>query len=90
MSYALKKLEKAGKTEAQGGDQQAKRQFYYNVFLLDPSQSQKAVHKESLERLKASETTTKGWFTAVQIGKMEVLIQSRKILKPFVKQPVKA
>ena len=33
--------------------------------------AKKAVHKESLERLKVSETTTKGWFTAVQIGKME-------------------
>ena len=78
MSYALKKLEKAGKgelsqawKEAQGGGQQAKRHFYYNAFLLDPTQSKKAVHKESLERLTVQETTTKGWFTPFQIGKME-------------------
>ena len=78
MSYALKKLEKAGKhelpqawKEAQGGGQQGKRHFYYNVFLLDPTQSKKAVHKESLERLTVKETKTMGWFTASQIGKME-------------------
>ena len=78
MSYALKKLEKAGKSqlpqawkEAQGAGQQAKREFYYNVFLLDPTQSKKAVHKESLERLTVKEEKTKGWFTSSQIGTME-------------------
>eukprot|EP00435_Cladocopium_sp_Y103_P002243 s4344_g1.t1 len=57
MSYALRKLEKAGKgelsqarKEAQGGGQQAKRHFYYNVFLLDPTQSNKAVHRRQQPR----------------------------------------
>ena len=78
MSYALKKLEKAGKhefpqawKEAQGGGHQAKRHLYYNVFMLDPTQGKKAAHKESMERLTTKETKTMGWLTASQIGKMQ-------------------
>ena len=56
-------LRNAWEKANQAGSQQAKREFYYNVFLLDPNVSQKAVHKESLERLQENETTTKGWMT---------------------------
>ena len=56
---------------SQAGSQQAKREFYYHVFLLDPAVSKKAVHKESLERLQEKETTTKGWMTAYQVGVLQ-------------------
>ena len=75
VGYTLKKLAKAGKTElpeawkkAQASGQQGKREFYYNVFLLDPEQSTKAVHKESLEKLTVESTTVKGW---MEIGKLQ-------------------
>ena len=64
-------LRNAWEKASQAGSQQAKREFYYNVFLLDPNVSQKAVHKESLERLQEKETTTKGWMTAYQIGVLQ-------------------
>jgi len=54
-------LRNAWEKASQAGGQQAKREFYYNVFLLDPAVSHKAVHKESLERLQEKET-------AYQIG----------------------
>ena len=44
-------LRNAWEKAKQEGSQQAKRDFYYNVFLLDPAVSKKEVHKESLERL---------------------------------------
>ena len=78
VGYTLKKLAKAGKTElpeawkkAQASGQQGKREFYYNVFLLDPEQSTKAVHKESLEKLTVESTTVKGWMTKWEIGKLQ-------------------
>ena len=64
-------LRNAWEKASQAGSQQAKREFYYHVFLLDPSVSHKAVHKESLERLQEKETTTKGWMTAYQIGVLQ-------------------
>ena len=78
VGYTLKKLAKAGKTElpeawkkAQASGQQGKRELYYNVFLLDPEQSTKAVHKESLEKLTVESTTVKGWMTKWEIGKLQ-------------------
>lgn len=64
-------LRNAWEKASQAGGQQAKREFYYNVFLLDPAVSHKAVHKESLERLQEKETVTKGWMTAYQIGVLQ-------------------
>ena len=78
VNYQMNKLEKAGKPElpqawkkAQAGGQQTRREFYYQVFLLDPTVAKKEIHKESLERLKVQNTLTKGWFTKWDIGKME-------------------
>eukprot|EP00435_Cladocopium_sp_Y103_P007573 s1024_g2.t1 len=80
MAYSIKKLAKAGKPgmaeawqKASSGSQQQKREFYYNIFLLDPEQSSKQVHKESLERLTVSQKTIKGWMTATEIGKLDGL-----------------
>ena len=80
MAYTIKKLAKAGKPDmaeawkkACSGGQQQKREFYYNIFLLDPEQSSKQVHKESLEKLTVSQKTIKGWMTAAQIGKLDGL-----------------
>ena len=78
MSYTLKALAKKGKgqelakawDEAKGKGQQAKRQFYYNVFLLDPETTRKSVEKESLEKLSREESTVKGWVTKWEAGKM--------------------
>ena len=64
-------LRNAWEKASQAGSQQAKREFYYHVFLLDPAVSKKAVHKESLERLQEKETTTKGWMTAYQVGVLQ-------------------
>ena len=55
MAYQLKKLKNSGKggemlkawDEAQSKGQLAKRQFYYNVFLLDANASKKEIHKAS-------------------------------------------
>ena len=80
MAYSIKKLAKAGKPEmaeawqkASSGSQQHKREFYYNIFLLDPEQSSKQVHKESLEKLTISQKTVKGWMTATEVGKLDGL-----------------
>ena len=80
MAYTIKKLAKAGKPDmaeawkkASSAGQQQKREFYYNIFLLDPEQSSKQVHKESLEKLTVSQKTIKGWMTAAQIGKLDGL-----------------
>ena len=64
-------LRNAWEKASQAGSQQAKREFYYHVFLLDPSVSHKAVHKGSLERPQEKETATKGWMTAYQIGVLQ-------------------
>ena len=83
-------LRNAWEKASQAGSQQAKREFYYNVFLFDPNVSQKAVHKESLERLQEKETTTKGWMTAYQIGVLQGAAQWTQTSRSFAKQPVKA
>ena len=63
----LPNWEKA-KTE---GSQQVKRDFYYNIFLLDSSVARKEVHKTSLERLQETEKSVKSWMTSFQIAKLQ-------------------
>ena len=78
MAYQLKKLKNSGKggemlkawDEAQSKGQLAKRQFYYNVFLLDANASKKEIHKASLERLTDESTKLKGWVTKWEVGKL--------------------
>ena len=78
MAYQLKKLKNSGKggemlkawDEAQAKGQLAKRQFYYNVFLLDANASKKEIHKSSLERLTDESTKLKGWVTKWEVGKL--------------------
>lgn len=82
-------LRNAWEKAKQEGSQQAKRDFYYNVFLLDPAVSKKEVHKESLERLQEKETTTKGWMTQFQVS-CRVLTPKILLSRTCVKQPVKA
>eukprot|EP00438_Fugacium_kawagutii_P006963 Skav203629 [mRNA] locus=scaffold935:952418:955477:+ [translate_table: standard] len=75
--YQLKKLRKSGQKpemvkvfdEAEGG--LAKRQWYYQMFLLDPTCSSKEVHKSSLERLTTENTNLKGWVSKWDVGKMQ-------------------
>eukprot|EP00438_Fugacium_kawagutii_P015173 Skav227598 [mRNA] locus=scaffold1141:276903:278063:- [translate_table: standard] len=75
--YQLKKLRKSGQKpemvkafdEAKGG--LAKRQWYYQMFLLDPNCSSKEVHKSSLERLTTENTNLKGWVSKWDVGKMQ-------------------
>ena len=49
---------------------QARREFYYHVFLLDGSVAKKEVHKESMQKQKSLESTKKGWITPFQYGVM--------------------
>ena len=65
------KLRSAWEKAKEAGTQKAKREFYYNVFLLDPAVSKKAVHKVSLERLQETEKVKKGWLTKFQIGTLQ-------------------
>ena len=65
------RLRSAWEKAKEAGTQKAKREFYYNVFLLDPSVSKKAIHKESLERLQEKETVARGWLTKYQIAKLQ-------------------
>ena len=53
------------------GSQQAKREFYYNTFLLDESAASRSVHKQSLERLKKTDKVIDGWMTKYQIAKLQ-------------------
>ena len=46
---------KGKRTQAQ------KRQFYYEVFLLDPLVSQKSVHKEASQRNYSLQRQVEGW-----------------------------
>ena len=71
----LEALKRKGKTDLQDSFRSAKekgrmaqRQWYYNVFLLDPSVAVKEIHKESQEKVKTKETTKKGWITPFQYG----------------------
>ena len=65
------RLRSAWEKAKEAGTQRAKREFYYNVFLLDPSVSKKSIHKESLERLQEKETVARGWLTKYQIAKLQ-------------------
>ena len=65
------RLRTAWEKASKEGGQKAKREFYYNVFLLDPNVSKKSVHKESLERLQEVSTVTSGWMTKFQIAKLQ-------------------
>ena len=76
MSYQLKKLAKEGKPGMKAQYEKLKgmhekRDFYYNVFLLDPSMSSKEVHKESLEKASSTSSTVRGWMTKWEIGKIQ-------------------
>ena len=78
LKYQCQTLAKKGKThlqkawqEAQSQGQMAKREFYYNIFLLDPDVAHKQVHKESLQRHTEESTVEKGWMTKWKIGKLE-------------------
>ena len=65
------KLRNAWEKAKNEGSQQAKRDFYYNIFLLDSSVAKKEVHKTSLERLTETEKSLKGWMTSFQIAKLQ-------------------
>eukprot|EP00438_Fugacium_kawagutii_P023956 Skav232718 [mRNA] locus=scaffold4051:112161:115811:- [translate_table: standard] len=75
----LNKLAKAGDTRLrsawekanQAGGQKAKRDFYYNVFLLDPQVAKKSVHKQSLERLQEKDLVSRSWLTKFQVAKLQ-------------------
>ena len=78
LKYQCQTLAKKGKThlqkawqEAQSQGQMAKREFYYNIFLLDPDVAHKQVRKESLQRHTEESTVEKGWMTKWKIGKLE-------------------
>ena len=91
----MNKLEKAGKPDelpqawkkAQAGGQQARREFYYQVFLLDPTVAKKEIHKESLERLKVA-----AYSSTLPAGSTEgaTLIKQMQSLKEMVDEEQKA
>ena len=71
----LQALAKKGNTELQESFKKAKdkgrmaqREWYYQIFLLDPDVAVKEIHKESQEKVKTKETTKKGWITPFQYG----------------------
>ena len=77
MRNQLISLEKAKKAphlmEAWKGKrtQAEKRQFYYEVFLLDPLVSQKSVHKAASQKNYSLQRQVEGWMTKWEIGKLE-------------------
>ena len=78
LKYQCQTLAKKGKShlqkawqEAQSLGHMAKRDFYYNIFLLDPDVAHKQVHKESLQRHTEESTVEKGWMTKWKVGKLE-------------------
>ena len=78
LKYQCQTLAKKGKAhlqkawqEAQSQGHMAKRDFYYNIFLLDPDVAHKQVHKESLQRHTEESTVEKGWMTKWKVGKLE-------------------
>ena len=46
-----------------GSSQQEKREFYYNIFLLDPTVAKKEVHKQSLQKVTSLNKAIEGWMT---------------------------
>ena len=76
VSYQLQQMEKKGDTRLKKSfnacqSQQAKRKWYYNIFLLDPAISKKEVHKISLEKASFESTTSRGWITKWKVGELE-------------------
>ena len=76
VSYQLQQMEKKGDTRLKKSfnacqSQQAKRKWYYNIFLLDPAISKKEVHKISLEKASFEITTSRGWITKWKVGELE-------------------
>ena len=74
--YQLACLEKAGNSSLKKSfqtcqSQQAKRRWYYNIFLLDPAISKKEVHKESMEKASTENTVSRGWITKWKVGELE-------------------
>ena len=74
--YQLKSLEKAGKSSLKKSfqacqSQQAKRRWYYNIFLLDPAISKKEVHNKSLEKASTENSISRGWVTKWKVGELE-------------------
>ena len=45
---------------------QGKREFYYNVFLLDPDVAKKEIHKSSQQITSTKSSLAKGWMTVSQ------------------------
>ena len=71
---SLQKAKKAsGLVEAWRGKktQSEKRQFYYEMFLLDPNVSKKEVHKQSWQKQTSLQRQIHGWMTKWEIGKLE-------------------
>ena len=66
-----KSLQSAWEKACLNGSQQAKREFYYNTFLLDEAAACRSVHKQSLERLKKTHRVIDGWMTKYQIAKLQ-------------------
>ena len=76
VSYQLQQMEKKGDTRLKKSfnacqSQQAKRKWYYNIFLLDPAISKKEVHKISLEKASFESATSRGWITKWKVGELE-------------------
>ena len=58
----LKELFNAAKEKGTQG----KREFYYNVFLLDPDVAKKEIHKSSQQVTSSKSSLAKGWMTVSQ------------------------
>ncbi|CAE6911750.1 unnamed protein product [Symbiodinium sp. CCMP2592] len=73
MNQKLKALAKAGKTAlpdafAKCKSQAEKRQFFYEVYLLDPEISERRVAKTDVQAEEDRDDTQKGWFTDDEIA----------------------
>ena len=78
MRYQLQSLKKARKGESLlsqwanwGSSQQEKREFYYNIFLLDPNVAKKEVQKQSLQQVTSLKKAVEGWMTKWEVAKLE-------------------
>ena len=65
----LKEAWKKAKTEGH----QAKREFYYNIFLLSPEVARKSIHKESSQEVAQTSSLQKGWMTIFKHGTLQGL-----------------
>ena len=75
MRYQLQSLKKARKGESLlsqwancGSSHQEKREFYYNIFLLDPNVAKKEVHKQSLQKVTSLKKAVEGWMTKWEVA----------------------